>query len=99
MVLDGELVVWRQDRLDFGALQERLQPSTAGAGRLAAAKPAAYVVFDLLARQHTDLRPMPWAERRVHLEEPLGTRLPHGLVLMPTSREATVGPVVDAGAH
>ncbi|MCE3554502.1 hypothetical protein LWC33_23970 [Pseudonocardia sp. RS11V-5] len=91
VVLDGELVVWQQGRLDFLALQERLHPSTAGAGRLAAAKPAAFVVFDLLARQGEDLRPLPWAERRRRLEELLGTRLPHGLVLMPASADPAVG--------
>ncbi|GAA2884048.1 hypothetical protein GCM10010472_47670 [Pseudonocardia halophobica] len=84
-------MVWQQGRLDFAALQERLQPSTAGAGRLAAATPAAYVVFDLLARQGTDLRPLPWAERHRRLEELLGARLPHGLVLMPTSADPAVG--------
>jgi ATP-dependent DNA ligase len=76
---------------DFLALQERLQPSTAGAGRLAAAKPAAFVVFDLLARGGMDLRPVPWAERRRRLEELLGAQLPHGLVLMPTSADPAVG--------
>lgn len=91
VVLDGELVVWQQGRLDFLALQERLELSAAGAGRFAAVRPAAFVVFDLLARQSTDLRPLPWAERRRHLEELLGAWLPHGLVLMPTSGEATVG--------
>ncbi|MFC5948380.1 hypothetical protein ACFQH9_08850 [Pseudonocardia lutea] len=91
VVLDGELVVWQQGRLDFAALQERLQPSTAGAGRLAIAKPAAYVVFDLLARQGTDLRPLPWTERRGRLEGLLGARLPHGLVLMPTAADPAVG--------
>ncbi|GAA4692164.1 hypothetical protein GCM10023215_31570 [Pseudonocardia yuanmonensis] len=91
VVLDGQLVVWRQGRLDILALQERLPPSTTGAARLAAAKPAAYVVFELLACQGTDLRPIPRIQRRRRLEELLGLRLLHGLVLMPTSGEATVG--------
>ncbi len=91
VVLDGELVVWQQGRLDFLVLQERLQPSTAQAGRLAAVKPAAFVAFDLLARKGKDLRPMPWAERRRHLEELLGKRLPHGLILMPASADLAVG--------
>jgi ATP-dependent DNA ligase len=91
VVLDGELVVWHRGRLDFLALQERLHPSTGHAGRLAAAKPAAYVVFDILARKGKDLRPMSWAERRRRLEMLLGERLPHGLVLMPTSTDAAVG--------
>ena len=91
VVLDGELVVWRQGRLDFAALQERLQPSTAQAGRLAAATPAAFVVFDVLAAKGKDLRPLSWAERRWRLETLLGARLPHGLVLMPASADPAVG--------
>lgn len=91
VVLDGELVVWHEGRLDFPALQQRLHPSGAQAGRLAAARPAAYVVFDLLARGGTDLRPAPYAERRRRLEELLGTRLPHGLVLVPASTDVGVG--------
>src|SRR5690349_5691836 len=58
VVLDGELVVWQQGRLDFAALQQRLQPSAAQAGRLAAVAPAAFVVFDVLAAVGKDLRPM-----------------------------------------
>ncbi|GAA4692496.1 ATP-dependent DNA ligase [Pseudonocardia yuanmonensis] len=91
VVLDGELVIWQQGRLAFDALQDRIHPSTAHAGRLAAALPAAFVVFDLLAHEGADLRPLPYAERRRRLEELLGTRLPHGLVLVPASTDVGVG--------
>ncbi|MCE3556306.1 hypothetical protein LWC33_33300 [Pseudonocardia sp. RS11V-5] len=91
VVLDGELVVWQRGRLDFAALQQRLQPSTAHAGRLATATPAVFVVFDVLAAKGKDLRPMSWTERRRRMETLLGTRLPHGLVLMPASADPSVG--------
>jgi ATP-dependent DNA ligase len=54
--LNGELVVWRSGRFDFAALQDRLRSGPARVRDLAAAAPAAYVVFDLLAHHGTDLR-------------------------------------------
>lgn len=66
-VLDGELVVRRGGRADFGALQRRV--SAARPADLAAELPAAYVVFDLVQREHADLRPLPFIERRMALEE------------------------------
>jgi ATP-dependent DNA ligase len=55
-VLDGELVLWNDGHLDFGALQQRVHPSATRARRLAVALPACFVVFDLLARNGVDLR-------------------------------------------
>src|SRR3954447_2697926 len=83
VVLDGELVVWRAGRLDFAALQDRLRSGPARARNLALQLPAAYVVFDLLAVDHTDLRDQPYTDRRRVLQELLGQRLPPGLVLTP----------------
>jgi len=90
VVLDGELVVWRQGRLDFAALQQRLHPAAATARQHELAVPASYVVFDLLARDGRDLRDRPYRTRRAALEKLLGRHLPSGLVLMPMSTDAAV---------
>jgi ATP-dependent DNA ligase len=68
VVLDGELVVWADGRLDFGALQARL---VAGRrlGELVAELPASYVAFDVLAVGDVDLMPLPWTDRRARLEQ------------------------------
>lgn len=66
-VLDGELIVRRAGRVDFGALQRRAGATQPAA--FAAALPAAFVVFDLIQREHTDLRAHPFIERRIALEE------------------------------
>lgn len=93
VALDGELVVWNEGRTDFSALQRRLHPSRARARELAAALPAAYVVFDILALAGTDVRPKPYAARRALLEDLLGRQHPHGLVLMPMTTDLDVARV------
>ncbi|MGY0018655.1 ATP-dependent DNA ligase [Streptomyces sp. cg35] len=78
-VLDGEVVVWHAGRTDFAAVQRRAAAaSTARARVLARELPASYAAFDLLAERGTDLRALPYAERRarlVALLEPLGPPL------------------------
>jgi ATP-dependent DNA ligase len=70
VVLDGELVVSTNGRLDFDALQKRLvTTSPARARQLIAAIPASYVAFDLLAYGGVDLRTQRWATRRSRLEQ------------------------------
>src|SRR5690348_5625148 len=59
VVLDGEVVIWHVGRLDFGALQDRVRSGPARARRLALELPVPYIVFDLLALDHTDLREQP----------------------------------------
>jgi ATP-dependent DNA ligase len=90
VVVDGELVVWREGRLDFAALQQRIHPADARARQLSMARPASYIVFDLLARDGVDLRPLPYRKRRKKLEKLLRRQLPHGLVLMPMSTDRAV---------
>ncbi len=70
-VLDGELVVIREDRLDFEALQERIHPAESRVGLLARETPASYVAFDLLALGDDALLDQPLALRRVRLEAAL----------------------------
>jgi ATP-dependent DNA ligase len=67
-VVDGEVVVWHGDRLDFGLLQRRIGTATGRIGALAAAHPASYVAFDLLAAGGTDLRGQRLSRRRAELE-------------------------------
>lgn len=66
-VLDGELVVRRSGRVDFGALQRRATAARPDA--FAAQLPAEFIVFDVIQREHVDLRPQPFIERRIALEE------------------------------
>jgi ATP-dependent DNA ligase len=66
-VVDGEVVVVQEDRLDFDALQNRLHPAASRVARLAEETPAQLVAFDLLADRGEDLRPRPFDERRARL--------------------------------
>ena len=66
-VVDGEVVVVTDDRLDFDALQNRLHPAASRVKLLAAETPAHLVAFDLLAQSGTDLRSKPFSERRAAL--------------------------------
>lgn len=66
-VLDGELLATRAGQHDFAALLDRLHPAASRVARLAAATPAYYVAFDLLALGATDLRGQPYAQRRAAL--------------------------------
>jgi ATP-dependent DNA ligase len=68
-VLDGEVVIWNGSRLDFGLLQERMVSSAARIPTLAAAHPASYVAFDLLAAGGADFRQQRLSRRRAALEE------------------------------
>jgi ATP-dependent DNA ligase len=83
VVLDGELAVCRNGRLDFTALQRRLVSP-----RAATEAPASFLVFDVLAAGGTDLRGYPYRVRRAVLQ-----RLLHGvmppLALVPMTTDAT----------
>ena len=90
VVLDGELVVWRAGRFDFAALQDRLRSGRTRVHGLVTAAPAAYIVFNLLARNGTDPRARPYRKRRRKLEKLLGRGLPAGLVLTPATTDSAV---------
>jgi bifunctional non-homologous end joining protein LigD len=69
-LVDGEIVALdEQGRPDFGALQNRMHRTGPEVGRLAAAAPVTYLVFDLLAWDEEDLHERPYAERRERLDE------------------------------
>jgi len=67
-VVDGEVVVVTDDRLDFDALQNRLHPAASRVDMLADQTPALLVAFDVLAVDGTDLRSERFSTRREHLE-------------------------------
>lgn len=90
VVLDGELVLWREGRVDFAALQRRLHPAASRARALSVAMPAAYVVFDVVAVEGRDVRSEPYSTRRALLEDLLTRQLPHGLALMPMTTDFAV---------
>ena len=48
-MLDGEVIVSIDGRLDFERLQERIHPADSRVRMLAEKTPASYVAFDLLA--------------------------------------------------
>lgn len=76
-VLDGEVVVAVGDRLDFGALQQRIHPAASRVKLLAQQTPASIVFFDLLCVGTEDLSAVPFETRRKRLEEVLrGARPP-----------------------
>jgi len=89
-VVDGEIVIATERGLDFDALQLRLHPAASRVAKLAAERPAAFVVFDLLANGDRDLRGLPQAERREGLETALGDRARGPVHLTPCSRERAV---------
>jgi len=75
-VLDGELVIARDGRLDFDALQLRIHPAASRIKLLAAETPASCVFFDLLSQGDRDLRNEPFEKRRSLLESLLKSAQP-----------------------
>ena len=66
--IDGELLVIADGKVKpFSDLQKRLNRKTAGP-KLIAEYPAAIRAYDLLHLEGEDLRPLPFAERRLRLE-------------------------------
>ena len=88
-VLDGEIVIATQRGLDFDALQLRLHPAASRVAKLAAATPASFVAFDLLAVGRKSLMARPQVERREQLEELLVKTEPP-LYLTPVTRDRAV---------
>ena len=68
-VVDGEIVIAQDGRLDFESLQLRLHPAESRVRKLAAEIPAELVAFDLLAIDDESLVDRPFAERRALLEQ------------------------------
>lgn len=80
VVLDGELVAYKDGRLDLATLNYGYTR------RRAERVTAFYVVFDVLAVGDTDVRGEPYARRRARLEELLADPVPP-LQLMPSTTD------------
>ncbi|MFD5073544.1 ATP-dependent DNA ligase [Streptomyces sp. NPDC058371] len=63
-VMDGEIVIARDGRLDFDALTERIHPADSRVRMLAEKTPASFVAFDLLALADESLLDVPLVDRR-----------------------------------
>ncbi|MGW0143989.1 ATP-dependent DNA ligase [Streptomyces sp. NPDC004822] len=63
-VVDGEIVIAREGRLDFDALTERIHPADSRVRTLAERTPASFVAFDLLALGDESLMRAPLTDRR-----------------------------------
>ena len=68
-VVDGEVVIVTDDRLDFEALLQRIHPAASRVDKLAAETPASFIAFDLLAVDDESLLDTPFTERRERLEQ------------------------------
>jgi ATP-dependent DNA ligase len=66
-VVDGEIVVVVDSRLDFDRLSDRIHPAASRVQLLAERTPASFVGFDLLALYDQDMTAMPFVERRLAL--------------------------------
>ncbi|MGW4289627.1 ATP-dependent DNA ligase [Streptomyces sp. NPDC004673] len=69
LVLDGELVVWVQDRMSFDAVQRRAAAGARSAVQLAQRLPAHFIAFDVLQADGQELLREAYARRRAILEE------------------------------
>ncbi|MGH7281699.1 MAG: ATP-dependent DNA ligase [Polyangiaceae bacterium] len=70
-VLDGEIVIARENGLDFNALQMRIHPAASRVKMLSKEFPTSMVFWDLLCIGDRDLRALPFRERRTELEKVL----------------------------
>jgi ATP-dependent DNA ligase len=75
-VLDGEIVIVKNNELDFDALQLRLHPAAKRVNLLAQQTPSSFVFFDLLCRGDRDLRGEPFHTRRRELESLIASAPP-----------------------
>jgi ATP-dependent DNA ligase len=84
--LDGEIVIAREGRLDFDAMQTRLHPAESRVLKLAGEIPATFVAFDLLLWDGEPVHRRPIEDRRAELE-----RVGAGFALSPVSADAEQG--------
>jgi ATP-dependent DNA ligase len=87
-VFDGEIVIAKDNALDFDALQLPIHPAQSRVKLLSREIPASIVFFDVLSEGERDLRSTAFAERRSKLESLLSFAAPP-LHLTPTTRESS----------
>jgi ATP-dependent DNA ligase len=88
-VLDGEIVIAKDGRLDFDRLQLRLHPAASRVKLLSRETPASVVFFDLLCEDNRDLRGEPFQDRRQRLEKLLSSAEPP-IHLTPATRNTNI---------
>src|SRR5580700_3786698 len=88
-VLDGEIVIVRDNGLAFDALQLRLHPAASRVNLLSRQTPSSFVFFDLLCLGDRDLRGEPFQARRRELES-LISMAPPPIHLTPASNDRSV---------
>ena len=71
IVLDGEIVLAVDGRLEFDLLSQRIHPAASRVDMLAETTPASFVAFDLLALGDESWVDRPFATRRAELERAL----------------------------
>ncbi|HEY8200327.1 MAG TPA: ATP-dependent DNA ligase, partial [Actinomycetota bacterium] len=70
-VVDGEIVLMVDGKLEFDVLQQRIHPAASRVALLSKETPALFVAFDLLAMGDESLVERPFSERRAALEKAL----------------------------
>jgi ATP-dependent DNA ligase len=88
-VLDGEIVIVKNDGLEFEELQLRLHPAASRVRLLSEQSPASVVFFDLLCENHRDLCSEPFRLRRKMLESLLSSAAPP-IHLTPATQDSKV---------
>jgi ATP-dependent DNA ligase len=78
--LDGEIVIAREGKLDFDAMQMRLHPAESRVRKLSGEIPATFVAFDLLLWKGKPVHELPIEKRRKELE-----RVAKGIPLSPVT--------------
>ena len=68
-IIDGEVVIWTNGRLDFDALQRRMVTARTALPALVRELPVSFAAFAVLAVAGQDTRGVPFAGRRALLEE------------------------------
>ena len=86
VVVDGELVIWGAGAVGLPCVAAAVASRGTNARQLAAARPANYIVFDVLALDGDDLRREPLHARRRRLQQILKEAHP-SLVLSPTTTD------------
>ena len=87
--LDGEIVIVRNNELDFDALQLRLHPAASRVNLLSRQTPSSFVFFDLLCYGDRDLRGEPFQTRRHELESMISSA-PPPLHLTPATNDRII---------
>jgi len=88
-VLDGEIVIAKDNALDFDALQLRIHPAQSRVKLLSREIPASIVFFDLLSEGDRDLRNIAFEDRRSMLESLLSS-VASPIHLTPATKESKI---------